>query len=397
MTVCPCPESPDPSPAPMLGANSYVQASPPPPPCPFIILVSAIIMEKKALPRYRDDDDEGAEARPLIAEYEDNYTSSPSTPIITPAFVRRAATGLIFSLLLISLGVLGVAINEVAVYKHTKHAEVCMTPACVLAAAQIINSRSADYKDINPCDDFHTYMCGSFDEKHDFRDDQSAVGVLNIMSEENEVLIHHILEAPLDDAASGVEKDNYNKLHDAYASCMNETAIKEKGLKPVMEIIHKAEALFELRGFQIGGTRDPLDASAPEKSMSTILAYLMSVGIEPLIELGIGVSVSIPPIFFMLISLSPTRRIQTQTSSTLDLLAPSASQRRSTTRTRLSSNSTRRCSTRSRTNYILLSQTMLWINWWPLSNSWPPSRPMKNIVKTSPRHTIPRPCRRSLT
>jgi hypothetical protein len=50
----------------------------------------------------------------------------------------------------------------------------CTTPACINLAATILNNLSPDYKNIDPCSNFHEYVCGGFNDHHELRADQSG-------------------------------------------------------------------------------------------------------------------------------------------------------------------------------------------------------------------------------
>lgn len=229
-------------------------------------------MAKNQWEHFRDAE----QSQPLIEKEQDNGRSGNARRL-PMGLTRTVVVVVAASATLLGAGFLASSLVDHSVSKTT---EICTTSACVLAAAKIINSRSANYKVMDPCDDFHAYMCESWDEKHDFRDDQSSIGVLNIIRDENEVLLHHLIEAPLNKDATSVEKANYNKIRGLYDACMNETAIKETGLDPIMRIIHKLETLL------IGGS---VEAIASDEGLTAALNYLMSLGIEPLVDLSIEV------------------------------------------------------------------------------------------------------------
>ncbi len=75
-------------------------------------------------------------------------------------------------------------------------AELCLTPACVHAASEILYNLSPDYKNIDPCDNFEELVCGGWRDRHDLRADQGDAFTGTIMSENSQLLLRHILEAP---------------------------------------------------------------------------------------------------------------------------------------------------------------------------------------------------------
>ena len=77
-----------------------------------------------------------------------------------------------------------------------KDAEVCLTPACVHAASEILYNLSPEYKKLDPCDNFEELVCGGWRDRHDLRADQGDAFTGTIMSENSQMLLRHILEAP---------------------------------------------------------------------------------------------------------------------------------------------------------------------------------------------------------
>ena len=71
-----------------------------------------------------------------------------------------------------------------------------MTPACVHASSEILYNLSPKFTDIDPCTDFEELVCGGWKERHDLRPDQGDAFTGTIMSENSQLLLRHILEAP---------------------------------------------------------------------------------------------------------------------------------------------------------------------------------------------------------
>jgi endothelin-converting enzyme len=74
--------------------------------------------------------------------------------------------------------------------------DVCLTPACVHAASEILYNLSPDYKSLDPCTNFEELVCGGWRDRHDLRPDQGDAFTGTIMVENSQLLLRHILEAP---------------------------------------------------------------------------------------------------------------------------------------------------------------------------------------------------------
>jgi endothelin-converting enzyme len=75
------------------------------------------------------------------------------------------------------------------------NSELCLTPACVHAASEILYNLSPQYKELDPCDNFEELVCGGWRDRHDLRADQGDAFTGTIMSENSQMLLRHILEA----------------------------------------------------------------------------------------------------------------------------------------------------------------------------------------------------------
>ena len=64
------------------------------------------------------------------------------------------------------------------------------------AASEVLYNLSPQYKELDPCDDFEELVCGGWRDRHDLRADQGDAFTGTIMSENSQMLLRHILEAP---------------------------------------------------------------------------------------------------------------------------------------------------------------------------------------------------------
>lgn len=198
-------------------------------------------------------------------------------------------------------------------------ASVCQTPACVHAASEILYNLSPDYKNVDPCTDFEQLVCGGWDDRHDLRPDQGDAFTGTIMSENSQMLLRHILEAPypndsnhsnfspaqLVESLSSVDEQNFDKLKAAYDACMDEEKIKAAGVKPLMEVLHQVADLFPVKESAFN-RRTPLTA-ADSKDIAETVLYLEKLGVSALISSGAGADDKDPDT--VVVQVSPPYRI----------------------------------------------------------------------------------------
>ena len=218
-----------------------------------------------------EDLEPGRRRRRSARDYEEEKSSSPLS-------LRNL---ILRNLLLISLacvfvvGTAFVCVRDLVSQYKTKTMALCTSPSCVLAAAELIGDMSPNYAQINPCDDFHRYTCEGFDRLHTIRPDQTSSNTLSLMSETAQAILRQVLESPhftiSDDSAA--EQENYQKLKNAYDTCMNETEIETRGNAPLLGLLS-----------------DLQEGSPANKTNSTLegVDYLLSLGVDALISIGVG-------------------------------------------------------------------------------------------------------------
>ncbi|RMZ89957.1 hypothetical protein DV736_g2818, partial [Chaetothyriales sp. CBS 134916] len=169
-------------------------------------------------------------------------------------------------------------------------ADVCLSPACIHAASELLYNLSPRYKELDPCIDFEELVCGGWKERHDLRSDQSDSFTGTIMADTSQTLLRHILEAPYpkDSAHSdfspasfrcGVEKSadeaNFDKLKNAYEACLNQDSIQALGIKPLLSVLEELEKLYPPTGDKL-------------ESLPDVLRYFNQIGRAALVSLYAG-------------------------------------------------------------------------------------------------------------
>lgn len=239
------------------------------------------------------------ERTPLLRNSEASQDAEHGTPVKKAArWLTRNAIGVFMSILILAvILVLCLFFGMRKSYRSAK-ASVCLTPACVHASSEILYNLSPEYKNIDPCTNFEELVCGGWDERHDLRPDQGDAFTGTIMSENSQMLLRHILEAPypgdskhssfspaqLAQSLSSVDEQNFDKLRDAYNACMDEDTIKKAGLKPLMEILHQVAEMFPATNSAFE-RRSPVTL-ADSKALSDTLILLAKYGVMPLVALG---------------------------------------------------------------------------------------------------------------
>ncbi|KAL5114546.1 hypothetical protein ACEQ8H_007579 [Pleosporales sp. CAS-2024a] len=173
-----------------------------------------------------------------------------------------------------------------------KKADLCVTPACVHAASDLLNNLSPHYKQLDPCEDFEELVCGGWRDHHDLRADQGSAFTGTIMAEQSQLLLRHILQAeyPKDSQHSyfspmrlmtvekSADKENFDKMKTAYQACLNEDQIKSVGAKPLMDVLEEIKKVY------------PVTASgaSDEHALKDTILVLAKHGITSFVSTGTG-------------------------------------------------------------------------------------------------------------
>lgn len=127
---------------------------------------------------------------------------------------------------------------------------VCMSASCVHASSEILYNLHPNYDHIDPCTDTYQFICGGWSDRHDLRPDQGDASALSAMAEQGQLLLRHVVEAPYPgyEASSeyksfAADEDNFVKLKDAYAACMDEKTIQEAGVGPLKDLLSEVSGL----------------------------------------------------------------------------------------------------------------------------------------------------------
>ena len=124
------------------------------------------------------------------------------------------------------------------------------------------------------------------------------------MDEASQVLLRHILESPFSSFmsaptdSSAVDKENFEKMQNAYDACMDLHNIQERNSAPLLKVLEELEEIFPVvktphivysfpkmalqqqQGLYYSG----------ETPLSNAMSYLMGVGVDAMLAFDITVS-----------------------------------------------------------------------------------------------------------
>jgi endothelin-converting enzyme len=99
------------------------------------------------------------------------------------------------------------------------------------------------------------------------------------MEENAETTLRHVLEQP--EAKDSADVKNFEKIKAAYGACLDESVIKQRGSKPLDELLARLQNIYPSKSGLIAGTQDHLTSA---------LLFLMKSGVEALVSPGVSVS-----------------------------------------------------------------------------------------------------------
>ncbi|KAI0096493.1 endothelin-converting enzyme 1 [Daldinia grandis] len=176
---------------------------------------------------------------------------------------------------------------------------LCLSPACIHAASEILYNLSPDYETIDPCTNFDTLVCDGFINRHDIPQDKSSYSTGTIMSENGQTTLRHILESPypttskhssfspqnLIKIAASTDEENFRMVQDAYNSCLDEATLQKVGVEPLVNLINQVTASFPVDGAHESDS--PLE-EADYAALSDTILLLEKLGVSSFVGLTAG-------------------------------------------------------------------------------------------------------------
>lgn len=110
----------------------------------------------------------------------------------------------------------GVLKKGVSVKSKTQNDDICLTPGCVHAASKMLDQMD---QNVEPCDDFYNFACGSFVEDTIIPDDKVSVNTFSVISDKLQEQLRTIVTAPIDEN----EIEPFKNVKRLYLACMNKS------------------------------------------------------------------------------------------------------------------------------------------------------------------------------
>lgn len=149
-------------------------------------------------------------------------------PILCSENWSLAATMAVTSLLF-TIASIGGGNNENALH-------VCVTDGCVKSAASVLSNMD---KTVNPCDDFYEFACGKFVRETVVDVDKTSRTTYNMVSDSVSCKVQQMLtKAKVGRCIGTYGGCRYTKLaRNLFSMCMNEPALDDLGIAPMLEMI----------------------------------------------------------------------------------------------------------------------------------------------------------------
>ncbi|KAK2585581.1 hypothetical protein KPH14_010214 [Odynerus spinipes] len=109
---------------------------------------------------------------------------------------------------------------------------ICFSAGCVHTASKILENMDPN---VEPCDDFYKFACGGFLKTTIIPDDKTSVNTFSVISDN----LQQQLRSSIEEKSPPNEPRPFTLAKILYKTCMNKTAIEERGLEPLENILQQ--------------------------------------------------------------------------------------------------------------------------------------------------------------
>ncbi|XP_018573332.1 endothelin-converting enzyme homolog isoform X1 [Anoplophora glabripennis] len=116
---------------------------------------------------------------------------------------------------------------------ETDFSKPCLNASCVHIASNILEAMDSSF---DPCEDFYSYSCNGWVKANPIPDGKSTWGTFQKLEQQNQLVIKHVLEQPMETLKSKAEQ----KAKMYYESCLdtNDT-VETLGNKPMLDLLRR--------------------------------------------------------------------------------------------------------------------------------------------------------------
>ncbi|GAA5931410.1 hypothetical protein JCM3775_005017 [Rhodotorula graminis] len=119
--------------------------------------------------------------------------------------------------------------------------ELCLTGACVKAAAGILASLDTSY---DPCVDPYLFANRGWLDSHPIPRGKGSYGAFEDIDARNKRIVRGVLERTSDKGVDGADARILETLRTFYGSCLDEEALENKGSEPLLEVVDEVVSLW---------------------------------------------------------------------------------------------------------------------------------------------------------
>ncbi|XP_036347356.1 neprilysin-2-like [Rhagoletis pomonella] len=107
--------------------------------------------------------------------------------------------------------------------------DVCLSVECIHTASAVLSKMKPE---IEPCDDFYEFVCGTYIEEQLIPDDKDSLNTFSLISDK----LHEQLKEIVTEERPKSEPNHFQLPNALYKACMNKSLIEQLGAAPIANI-----------------------------------------------------------------------------------------------------------------------------------------------------------------